>query len=1738
MNRNTVAIVLAILALALAVTATSNGWGIADADVSDDKYMIIKNADTRKYTDAMLTEDYIYLDSETVMDDAFRDCVTLKKVILSSVPDSIGDRAFQGCGSLDYFCDRMLTSIGEDAFKDSGVREVYLYGDLETIGAGAFENCRNIETLTLGLTGVTALKADTFRNASMGVVDLRNITSIHSTAFADAEVGHQAVTGSSQRLDGVPWIYSEAGTFSRIGTVDGQVYLHAGSFDFLLVTDEDGNRVDTTFHLLSMNGVQYSHTRFTPEPGVNYYVESMAGSIVFPESSGLEPVIISDWSDLPYTLPDHSVGDLSCTGWIIDGAVWDVSEKGRPAVTIDMFTQSGGMYEAQPVYEEATVTLDNSALGTAGDGLPDTWKFTVGDSYPDPGEIPGFVFGGWEVDGEVLPAGSEITTYRDHTATGAWTVIEHHIEYLDADGGVLKRVTVPYGGTHAIDASVVPTEEEGKRHTGWSIGGTPVGTTVTVLSDIRLTPVYEDRRIFTVTFSDGDVVLGTETGYDGRMFFVSLDPVSEGRKLLYWNHPDGSQLEVGDGFVLQEDVVLTPEWSEHPRVGVFYHSMGSVHQGDFIPYFGLTVDHVPEPRDGYTFEGWSLTEGGEPQYSIGSQLKSETEVHLYAVWSEDVRTATFHTADRTVEVEFYPSEGLVIDVDPGSIKEHSFAGWSLSDGGEVEYALGDVIRSDSDIDLYAVWEPIMHTAYFHCQEAVVEKMFMETQGLVLDVDPGNVDGYTFVGWSSSDTGPSEYSRDQTIFPSLDVILYPVWEPIRWTASFHTANGIVEIEFLQIDGLTLDVDPGTKDGFTFSGWSLSDEGAVEFEPEEHIAPDCDVSLYPVWREVERTAYFHDGKDVTEIRFLPSEGLVIETVPVHRDGYTFAGWALSENGHAVYSTGDRVESDGDIHLYASWEAIQHTAYFHLSDGIHSIVFRETEGIVLDVDPGTKEGFDFSGWTLSSDGGPVHGRGETIHPTADVHLYPVWEGRIHTAYFDIDGIIETKSFSEPDGLVLDVVYGTKKGYLFSGWSESTSGSQIYEEGSTIYPEGDVRLYAIWKEVMHTAYFHIDGIIETETFSEPAGLTLDRYPLMDGHTLIGWSLAEGAEAEHCPGDVIWPESDVHLYPVWEEVVLTAYFHTPDGIVEKRFGLSAGLTLDVDYGSLDGHTFAGWSETQDGQVDHLHGSVLKAESDIHLYAVWKELPCTAHFHSGDEVSDVLFLPSEGLKIYIIPDGARGFTFVGWSLSPDGVPAYSIGDIIHPDTDVSLYAVWEEIVLSAFLHNVEDVSEIRFGMAGGLELTECRNPPDGHSFAGWFASEDGEELHYAGEILFPDSDIHLYAIWEENVHTAYFHALDRVEKRSFGEVGGLVLDADPGTRDGYLFAGWSESEEGGSDFSYGQRIFPTADVHLHAVWEEAVHTAYFHTPGGIVERSFTQIEGLVLDVDPGTLSGFEFAGWSASDGGEAEYPSEGTISPRSDIHLYAVWKELIHTAYLHTATETVEREFSEAGGLLLDEDPGSRTGYDFAGWSLTEDGVAEYDYGETVLHDGDIHLYSTWDAVMLTAFFHTTDEVVEVRFPMPDGLRVDVDPGEMSGYSFTGWAMQEGGDAVVEQGDVIRPSSDMHLYPVWERSIGSWDGGHSWPGIAVTPGGGDVTDDSSDSGDGQDDGPSESPEDGSDDTGDDQDDGGHGVEDPSEGDSPKPGQSGDEDGGWIPGMDNGVVLAVIALMLLMLLVLGVALRRR
>ncbi|MBN2861337.1 MAG: InlB B-repeat-containing protein, partial [Sphaerochaetaceae bacterium] len=346
-----------------------------------------------------------------------------------------------------------------------------------------------------------------------------------------------------------------------------------------------------------------------------------------------------------------------------------------------------------------------------------------------------------------------------------------------------------------------------------------------------------------------------------------------------------------------------------------------------------TLPEVTFTRTGYTFAGWATTAAGSVQYTDeDSYTMGTSDATLYARWTLTSYTITYTLNEGTNHEDnpsSYTIESSLITLNDPTRDGYSFSGW-YSDAG-FETSLSTIpTGSTGDASFYAKWSANSFTVTLDQQSGSggtesVSATYDEAMPSSLTAPSRS--GYTFGGYYDAVTGGTQYYSftmtsvkdwDKTV----DTTLYARWTPISYTITYTLNDGTNHEDnpssYTSESSLITLNDP-TRDGYSFSGW-YSDAAFATEASTIAAGSDGDKSFFAKWTADSHSLSFDANGGVgtmDSVDLDTDEQSTLPEVTFTRTGYTFAGWAKTEDGSAEYVDEDSYTmGTSDATLYAKW------------------------------------------------------------------------------------------------------------------------------------------------------------------------------------------------------------------------------------------------------------------------------------------------------------------------------------------------------------------------------------------------------------------------------------------------------------------------------------------------------------------------------------------------------------------------------------------------------------------------------------------------------------------------------------------------------------------------------------------------------------------------------------------------------------------------------------------------------
>lgn len=286
---------------------------------------------------------------------------------------------------------------------------------------------------------------------------------------------------------------------------------------------------------------------------------------------------------------------------------------------------------------------------------------------------------------------------------------------------------------------------------------------------------------------------------------------------------------------------------------------------------------------------------------------------------------------------------------------HTFLGWSNpAIAGGTLYQPGQSVRGlpDQDITWYARWRVNTYTYTFDANGgsgAPGNQIKTYGQHFTFPAAKPQRTGHTFLGWSNPDIENGQiYAAGQQVIglPDKNIIWYAKWRAITYTVAYSANGGSgapgKQTKTHDVD-LTLSSAVPKRSGYTFLGWSLTQNGEVDYRPGGTYGRNSSATLYAVWARVVYTVTFDaatNGGSVSEKTRKVNHGSKIGTLPAPvKRYYKFVGWFSAPSGGTKIDANQVITAN--VTYYAQF--VIDASFLEREDGrwLPKIVFEYTGG-----------------------------------------------------------------------------------------------------------------------------------------------------------------------------------------------------------------------------------------------------------------------------------------------------------------------------------------------------------------------------------------------------------------------------------------------------------------------------------------------------------------------------------------------------------------------------------------------------------------------------------------------------------------------------------------------------------------------------------------------------------------------------------------------------------------------------
>ena len=727
----------------------------------------------------------------------------------------------------------------------------------------------------------------------------------------------------------------------------------------------------------------------------------------------------------------------------------------------------------------------------------------------------GYAFVGWNTNKDATSAqyaaGGKYTANSGATLYAIWSINKYTISYnMNGGSGSISNQTKTYGQDLTL-SSTKPTRT-GYAFVGWNTSASATtaqyqpGGKYTANSGATLYAIWKINT-WTVSYNmnggSGSISNQTKT-YGQDLTLSSTKPTRTGYTFVGWNTSASAttaQYQPGGKYTANSGATLYAIWKINTWTVSYNMNGGSGSISNQTKTYGqdLTLSSTKPTRTGYDFVGWNTNKDATTaQYQPGGKYTANSGATLYAIWKEysvldDISSGKKVDIGNHVYILIRRNSDLLQICDGAGRVEGNENGaniWYLTktnDGGYYiqNYGTGryiDVEGSKDENDVKVITTPYTGNnsqIWYIYGRANGEYFLMPKSSAeskrVMDV---NQDYPKAILWNVG------YKNANQRF---NIIVLPTWT-VKY--DINGGNGIIndQIKISNCDIKISDIIP-TKSGYTFLGWSTNkDATTAQYQPGGKYTDNSGATLYAIWKINTWTVSYNmnggSGSIDDQIKTYGVDLTLSSKIPT-RDGYTFVGW----NSHANATTAEfqpnwKYVNNYGIVLYAIWKINAPTdkpVISNLKDTYSegsnltftwNKVDRATSyGVAIWRNPGgestkivdtsvTTTSYTLNNMIPAKYGIYIYAKNESGSISSDLYNFYV----PFTIKYDLNGGTGTISptYKKLDiACNLSITEPTRPGYTFVGWNtDKNATTALYQPGAKYTVNGNVILYAIWKE------------------------------------------------------------------------------------------------------------------------------------------------------------------------------------------------------------------------------------------------------------------------------------------------------------------------------------------------------------------------------------------------------------------------------------------------------------------------------------------------------------------------------------------------------------------------------------------------------------------------------------------------------------------------------------------------------
>lgn len=485
-------------------------------------------------------------------------------------------------------------------------------------------------------------------------------------------------------------------------------------------------------------------------------------------------------------------------------------------------------YTANPYV--VTLNLDGGTLDSASNQV----NVTYASSYelPTPTKT-GYTFAGYTLDG-VDFANTGVYNYANNISVKAnWTQNKYTVTFKNMDDSVNSTLTdILHGGKVNAPAAAAGYQLKAvyasDKQTAVDLA------TATVTAETTFYVEYE-AKTFTIT------VNGAQDGYQnpsfkyGEAYTLVAPDRGEGYEFIGFKDQDNNDFPLTGTYKWTENITITAKWNSVNYNVYFYDGATEITSLRIEKQGGTDISTIAIPaapvKTGYTADSVWYT---DKEYTTAFVATGELtdDITLYAKYTANTYDVAITLNGGTYEGETATNDVVTVKATYGQTltlkaptkKGYKFDGYTLNG---TAFTNGEKFGYAHGITLIANWTEDNKTVQFYVEGSLTDEVTVLCGDKVTAPTAPEKTGYTFKGWSTSQTAPTEdtlFDFDDAI--ETDTTLYAWFMVNTYTINVFERDKTTATEYTVEYGKVPTITEPTHDNYTFIGWFTEADGKGE------------------------------------------------------------------------------------------------------------------------------------------------------------------------------------------------------------------------------------------------------------------------------------------------------------------------------------------------------------------------------------------------------------------------------------------------------------------------------------------------------------------------------------------------------------------------------------------------------------------------------------------------------------------------------------------------------------------------------------------------------------------------------------------------------------------------------------------------------------------------------------------------------------------------------------------------